>query len=63
MEEFLFVLHELRAGELNLHVTHQRYTAVQFDRNVIVDALEVGQLVHLNLELTTIDNEKENVAH
>lgn len=64
MEEFLFVLDDLGAGEFDLDVAYQRYTAVQLDRHIIVYSLQIGQLVRMNLRaawenflLVAFDNE------
>lgn len=38
MEEFLLVLHYLRAREFNFNVAHERNTPIHLDRCVIVDS-------------------------
>jgi hypothetical protein len=45
MEEFLFVLHDLGAREFNLDVADEVNASIQFDRNVVVYSLQVGQLI------------------
>lgn len=51
MEEFLLVLHNsLRAGEFNLDIAHEPNTSIQLDGDVVVDALQFGQLIRKNLK-------------
>lgn len=49
MEEFLFVLHDLRAGEFDFDIAHQQNAAIELDGHVVVDTLQVGQLIRVNL--------------
>lgn len=50
MEEFLFVLHDLSTREFDLDIAHEQNAAVELDGNVIVDALQIRQLVRVNLQ-------------
>jgi hypothetical protein len=53
VEEFLFVLQNLRARKFNFYIAHQHKAAIEFDWNNILHillTLYVRQLLCVNLE-------------
>lgn len=50
MEEFLFVLHDLSTRKFYLDIACQQNAAVELDGDVIVNALQIRQLVWVNLQ-------------